>query len=291
LGLAINQLELKSLDRDSALDLLSTLIGKERVEKDIKTAQEVCEWLGSLPLGIELFGRYLNRKPDLSLKSGFRRLQTKRFQSPSISKPEADMTSQSGLFDAFNLSWTNLTTKGHKLGCLLSLFALAQIPWPLVEECFAGLDDEELEDIRDEQLINLHLLQRKKRGYYQLHQLIREFFSDKLLELKGSENLKHSYCQAILKHSHQITEFLNRRQVEELGLLIPHLDELVTKLTNHLSDEELIVPFRAIGLFYEAQGFYDKAENWYSQCLSTCERRLGESHLETARAISFLASN
>ena len=43
-----------------------------------------------------------------------------------------------GVAAAFELSWEELTKSAQKLGCLLSLFALAPIPWSLVENiCWA----------------------------------------------------------------------------------------------------------------------------------------------------------
>lgn len=63
--------------------------------------------------------------------------------------------------------------------CLLSLFALAPIPWSLVEPCLPEQDQEDLEELRDDNLLNLNLIQRKGVAIYQLHQLIREFFQAK----------------------------------------------------------------------------------------------------------------
>jgi hypothetical protein len=67
-----------------------------------------------------------------------------------------------------------------ELGCLLSLFAAAKIPWNLVEECLSDVDEEDLEDRRDEKLVHLSLLQSLGDNCYEFHPLIREFFRNKL---------------------------------------------------------------------------------------------------------------
>ncbi|MFM2063369.1 MAG: hypothetical protein RLZZ507_3039 [Cyanobacteriota bacterium] len=49
-------------------------------------AEKICSWLGYLPLGLELVGRYLDRDPDLSLKTMFSLLEKKRLRHTSITK-------------------------------------------------------------------------------------------------------------------------------------------------------------------------------------------------------------
>jgi tetratricopeptide (TPR) repeat protein len=84
-----------------------------------------------------------------------------------------------GVAAAFELSWETLSESAKPLGYLLSLFAAAPIPWSLVEQCLADQDPETLEEIRDSELLNLHLLQRTNPGTYRLHFLIRDFFQTK----------------------------------------------------------------------------------------------------------------
>ncbi|BAZ20573.1 hypothetical protein NIES4073_14490 [Kalymmatonema gypsitolerans NIES-4073] len=79
-----------------------------------------------------------------------------------------------------------------QLACLLSLFASAPIPWQLVEQCLRNVDAEELEESRDDKLINLHLLQRKEKGIYQLHPLLREFY-----ELPALTSLKDWFLHPV----------------------------------------------------------------------------------------------
>jgi len=64
-------------------------------------------------------------------------------------KTDADMTAHLSVAATFELSWLDLSTDAQHLGCGLSLFAAAPIPWSFVEQCFAEQDPEELEEWRE----------------------------------------------------------------------------------------------------------------------------------------------
>jgi hypothetical protein len=134
LGSSIKQLSLDVLKPRAALTLLESIIGRERLKLEPWVARKLCKWLGYLPLGLELVGRYLKRKPDLCLDEMLSRLQAKRLEQLALKKPktEDDMTAQWGVRDAFELSWQELHEQAKLLGLCLSLFALAPTPvWSL----------------------------------------------------------------------------------------------------------------------------------------------------------------
>jgi hypothetical protein len=161
LGKPLVLLDVEVLASDDALDLLKSLLGNERVERELDVAAELCEWLGYLPLGLELVGRYLEDEP-LTLAQMLERLKHKRLRHPSLKEADRMMTAQGGVADAFELSWERLDENAQQLGCLLSLFALASIPWALVEGVYKywqsdEFEPEDLEKSRRD-LIKLHLL-------------------------------------------------------------------------------------------------------------------------------------
>ncbi|MGI2909605.1 NB-ARC domain-containing protein [Tolypothrix sp. VBCCA 56010] len=88
LGTSIKQLSLDVLQPEAALELLKSLVQEtpERIERELAVANQLCEWLGYLPLGVELVGRYLARKQDLALTEMLRRLQNKRLDERSLSE-------------------------------------------------------------------------------------------------------------------------------------------------------------------------------------------------------------
>ena len=97
-------------------------------------------------------GKYLRTHQDLSLRDMQERLEKKRLQQRAL---------KDKISAVFELSWRELDEEAKEVACMLSLFAVAPIPWFLVEQCLSEKDEEDLEDIRDEQLVNLSLLKRK----------------------------------------------------------------------------------------------------------------------------------
>jgi hypothetical protein len=195
-GPPIQSLSLDVLTPEEALELLIILIGEERVQAELETAETLCAWLEYLPLGIELVGRYLLKRVDLSLAILLFRLQEKAEKRKAIrhtalqhDEATGTSTAKRGVEAAFALSWSELDSDSRHLGKLLSLFAPTPIPWRLVESveqkyCENSnnnqkFDVEALENARV-RLQELHLLQHSQQQVYRLHSLIREFFRSKL---------------------------------------------------------------------------------------------------------------
>jgi tetratricopeptide (TPR) repeat protein len=291
LGASIKQLPLDVLQPDAALELLNSLLTEtpERIERELDVAKQLCEWLGYLPLGLELVGRYLARKPDLSLSAMMQRLEKKRLEQPALVKPEDDMTAQKGVQAAFGLSWQELAEDDRLLGCILSLFAAAPIPWNLVKQCLPEKDEDELEEIRDDKLMNLHLLQRKGEEVYQLHPLLREFFQSKFTGLEQAEEFRRSFCQVMVTVAQEIPDTPTLEEINAVSFAIPHLAEVANHLIQYVTDEYIISPFLGLGKFYEGQGLYTLAEPWRQKCLSTTKDRLGDNHPHVATSLDNLA--
>ncbi|MEI1374659.1 tetratricopeptide repeat protein [Nostoc sp. UHCC 0926] len=290
----IAQLSLDVLQPEAALKLLKSLLKEtpERIERELVIANQLCEWLGYLPLGVELVGRYLARKQDLSLTEMLRRLENKRLDERSLSKSklEADMTAQRGVLAAFELSWQELEDNDKQLGCLLSLFAAAPIPWKLVEQCVTEEYEGELEEIRDDRLLNLHLLQRKGEGSYQLHPLLREFFQYKLTSLDKGEELKRSLCEVMVAVAKEIPNSPTLKEITAVSPAIPHIGEVVNHLIQYVSDDDLLWPFYGNATFYNAQGLYNQGLPWFKQCLEVAKKHLGDEHPSVASSLNNLAS-
>lgn len=295
LGHPIGLLPLDVLNAEAALELLSQLTPKH-CEQQPKIAHQLCEWLGYLPLGLELVGRYLEQDPDLSLEKMLCRLQQKKLKHPAVAAADSTMTAELGVAAAFELSWGRLSSHAQLLSCLLSLFALAPIPWQLVESVVNFFDTQQIPvDVDDleaarRELLQLHLLERTGEGTYPLHQLIREFLREKLQGLEQADKLKRSLCQAMVAVARQIPDTPTRQLISLLTPAMPHVAEVATALTDFLSDEDLIAPFIGLGWFYEGQGFYNQAAPWFEQCLSVARTRLGEEHPDVATTLNNLAN-
>jgi tetratricopeptide (TPR) repeat protein len=308
-GQPIQSLPLGVLSSEPSLELLTVLIGEERVQSELEIAKTLCNWLEHLPLGVELVGRYLLQRTDLSLSTLLFRLQQKATQRQAFAhnalKPDEEIntaTGKRGVEEAFNLSWEELNSSSQHLGKLLSLFAAAPIPWHLVESVerkYWEDDDlvfnvEEMNEARDK-LIELHLLQlSEQQGQnYRLHSLIREFFRSKL---EGEENnsdwevnLKSAFCKAFIQEIPQISGVLTKELASHISPFIPHLEEIATTAFNYLNDDDFILPFISLGKFYEGQALYSTSTLWYQRCLDTAQTRFGNLHTSVAISLGNLA--
>ncbi len=164
------------------------ILGEKRVNKELQTAKNLCEWLGYLPLGLELVGRYLQEDPDLSIAQMLEELKQERLKNLAIDPDseklaETEITAKLGVQAAFNLTWERLDSKTKEVGELLSLFDPNAIAWKYVESVTESLNWSKT-DVREgkKQLYQRHLIKRLEEGEanYQIHPLIHEFLGSKL---------------------------------------------------------------------------------------------------------------
>ncbi|MEH2035329.1 tetratricopeptide repeat protein [Nostoc sp.] len=277
------------LSESAALELLQEWVGAEKVAQELEDAKEICQRLGCLPLALNLVGRYV-KKRKISLAEMLRRLEEKKLTHESLARDEEDRTwtlnVKRGVAAAFELSWEELNDDAKELGVLLSLFALAPIPWKLVESVETGKDAEQLEKSRVD-LKDLHLLQGEDS--YQLHQLIREFFQLKQAEFNQVDELKRSLCRVMVALAKEIPYTLTLKQISDVTPAIPHIAEIANNLIQYVSDDDLTLPFIGNARFYQGQGLYNQALPWYNQCLEVTKKRLGEEHPFVAESLNNLA--
>uniref|UniRef100_UPI000BBC52AE tetratricopeptide repeat protein n=1 Tax=Calothrix sp. NIES-2098 TaxID=1954171 RepID=UPI000BBC52AE len=296
----VQEISLDVLPQIKALELLTAFVGEKRIQREETTAKDLCQWLGYLPLGLELVGQYLAEDPDLSLAEMWERLKAQHLEDEALERRQPTLSAaQLGVKAAFELSWRELEEKTQLVGALLSLFAPDVIPWQLVESTSELLNWEKV-DVTEarKQLYKRHLIQRleEKNACYQIHPLIRQFFQGKLAQislLAGGEELevefKQTFAAAMVKKAKEIPPTPTHEFIESFQDTIPHLQEVAQKLIHVIKDKDLIWVFVGLGIFYEGQGLYKLAEPWYVQCLSTVKTRLGEEHADIAQSLHILA--
>jgi tetratricopeptide (TPR) repeat protein len=287
-GAPIRELDIAVLQPEDAIALLQSLVTDGRVEQQPADAEALCHWLGYLPLGLELVGRYLANKPDVSLAEMKRRLEQKKLGQKALQDRAGMMTAERGVSAAFELSWAELYEVEQQLGALLGLFAIAPIPWEMVENCGAEDDEESLEDARD-RLVSLHLLQRLNTGVYQLHPLIGQFFATKLNDRADAAALQGAVAATAANIAREIPSSPTLEDIAKVTLAIPHLANVANHQRQALTDDDLLWIFVGIARFYEGQGIYAQAEPWYQDCLTATKERLGDRHPDVATSLNNLA--
>ena len=188
------------LSESASLELLKQWVGEDRVNEKLTEAKELCLRLGYLPLALNLVGRYLQKR-EISLAEMLVRLEGKGLQHPALDIHEKDRTRtlniKRGVAAAFELSWEELSEDARNLGYCLGLFALAPIPWGLVEQMEIGLDDEAIEYAIIE-LKDLNFIQGDNT--YQLHQLVKDFFQIQLNKHDDPSTFKKAFALSIGKY-------------------------------------------------------------------------------------------
>jgi tetratricopeptide (TPR) repeat protein len=169
------------------------------------------------------------------------------------------------------------------------LFALAPIPWSLVEATAnASKLEFDLETQRST-LIQRYLLQQLGDDTYQLHEVIRDLLRVKLEKFAEADELKLGFCQAMVEVAEDIPQTPTLQQILEVAPAIPHLAKVATVQKDWLSDEDLRWPFIGLARFYNGQGAYEQALPWCEQCLSVTRERLGQEHPSVASSLNNLA--
>jgi tetratricopeptide (TPR) repeat protein len=291
LGSTVQKVAIEELDEDSAIALLESLAGAERIRSQLADAQALCKWVGYLPLALELLGRFLARKPDWSIDRLVKALTEKRLAAKALIAPASGMTGQLGVAATLELSWRELKEAEQELACVLGMFAIAPIPWSLVESCQPEVDPDDLEETRDDGLMARSLLKRVGESRYQLHQIVQEYFRIKLEQRDNrGQAIKSAFWQVMVGISKTIDFTPTIDRIEMLRESIAHLEEGVRSWIDSITDENLIWPYLGIERFYEGQGnYYSFAEHLYRDCFKVARQRLGEEHPDVAMILNNLA--
>jgi tetratricopeptide (TPR) repeat protein len=285
------RLELAVLTESAALELLRGLVDTpNRIDRQLADAQRLCEWLGYLPLGLELVGRYLARREDLSLVEMLERLESKKLAAQALVQAK-QMTAQLGVAAAFQLTWEDeqFPDEAKMLCGLLSLFALAPIPWNLVEKCLPDRDKEALEDCRVEQLLGRSLLSRVGQELFQLHQLLREFFVAKRQQRADDSDLQQRFYQVVIAEAEKVTKKPEKSLIQESTLMIAHLQGAMERLAKPEQALDLATCLNWLAELYDSQGRYGEAEPLLVRSLSIREQQLGTNHPHVATSLNNLA--
>jgi tetratricopeptide (TPR) repeat protein len=292
------ELSLDVLSPDDACTLLAALVGQDRVSRERATADALCQWLGYLPLGLELVGRYLAQDRGLSLTEMWEQLQEAEqpLEDASLEGGYPLMTAQGGVRAAFELSWHELDMEAQAVAQLLSLCAPAAVPWELATQVMQQVKGETYR-IRSarRQLDNLNLVQPVEgvAEGVKLHPLIREFLQEKQGSaadpLMTQEELKRALTRIMVEMAQGISQRPTQETIQALLPMMPHLAEVAEQYTACLADDEILWPFVGLGRFYAGQGLYTLAEPWYEVCLKKTQERFGEEHPDVATSLNNLA--
>ena len=121
LAVTVEPFEIEVLNEGAALELLRQIVGESRTEAELETVKAICEWVGYLPLGLELVGQYLKQKPEVTYEKLQGRLEAQRTEARALQKAYPGMTGKLGVIEAFELSWKTLSEEAQDCSLLAEL--------------------------------------------------------------------------------------------------------------------------------------------------------------------------
>ncbi|MEM8503459.1 MAG: tetratricopeptide repeat protein [Cyanobacteria bacterium P01_D01_bin.1] len=290
------RLALEVLLLGAALELLANLVGSARIETQKAEAEELCEWVGRLPLGIELVGWHLQQRPELSVAMLLERLEGKRLAAKALMRTHPEMTAKLGVAAAFEVSWEPLSEAAKTLSGLLGLFAAAPIAWEWVAAAWAqaetAMDEEDLEEAQAE-LLRVNLLQKveepQKALRYRVHPLVREFFAVKRGEIADRESLQRGFAVAMTELAKTIPQTATVAVRTQVTDAVRHFEEVALRWTAALEGLDKTWCCIGLGRFYESLSQWGDAERWRQRAVEISKAELGDRHPSTATSLNNLA--
>ncbi|MFJ7913082.1 AfsR/SARP family transcriptional regulator [Kitasatospora sp. NPDC096204] len=176
-GLAgAHQLRLDTLPAEQALELLTRIVGPERVAAEPAAADEVVRACGLLPLAVRIAASRLAADPALTLAALAEGL---RHEHRLAQLADGERTVEA----TFALSYHRLGPELARAFRLLSLPDAPDIPLP----CAAALLDRTETETDDllETLVDLNLLHSPRFGRYGYHDLVRDYARGRLAAEDG----------------------------------------------------------------------------------------------------------
>ncbi|MFF0476885.1 BTAD domain-containing putative transcriptional regulator [Streptomyces sp. NPDC004284] len=172
-----HRVELDVLAEDQALELLSRIIGRERVAGETAAAEALVRTVGRLPLALRIVAARLAARPHWTLASMVQRLANERHRLDELTHGEMTMRA------SLSLTYEGLAPEDRRL---LRLLSMAQAP--TLPSWLAGalLDDHRpfpsdlMEPLVDVQMLDVAGVERTGGFRYRFHEIIRVYAREQL---------------------------------------------------------------------------------------------------------------
>ncbi len=249
----------------------------------------------------------LRAEPDWSVAKLLDDLRQERMQHEAMNEVEA----------AFELSWQRLSGAERQLAMVLGLFALAPVPWELVElvaqqyrvvlpavpwwkrlwqqpsepEQWCELIENQVLVQGRRRLTKLSLLNREGEERYQLHGLVRAFLLGKLSAIEAEQALKLTvgFAQAMTAIAKTVQPTVTVKGRGSIVEAVPHLEEVAANRTTVLADEDKTWCCTGLARFYQSLNLWTEAERCHERSLAISKTELGDRHPDTATSLNNLA--
>lgn len=169
-----HSIELGVFDEDTALELVARILGSERTRAEPDAVRELVRLCGCLPLALRVAATRLATRPEWAVRDVVELLRDERRRLDRLQLGDLAVRA------SFELSYRELPSDEARLFRLCGLFSSGEI----AVDALAAAAGEDADDVEDglERLADLHMLEPMARSWYRIHDLMRVFAAEHLLE-------------------------------------------------------------------------------------------------------------
>jgi tetratricopeptide (TPR) repeat protein len=271
-------LRLEVLSRSQSIDLMRKLAPRLKGESD-EPLDNLADYLGDLPLALDLAGRYLADRSDLSVEGYLAELQEARslLEHPSLRDwaEHSPTKHTTNVAATFTLSWQQLSKKDELAKRLFRLggYCAPNTPIPrklLAEAVGAYVPDHEL-DRALRKLDSLGLMDQAGGGR-RMNSLLAEFA--RLQDRDAEESVLPALADSMVKLT---TEALKSGLPENMKPLREHLD-YVARTAEKMNLQITGSLWNNLGMCLQDLADYDSAKKLLKRALKIDEQVYGADH-------------
>jgi len=192
------RLPLTPFEHSDSVELLRSILGSDRVEREHEAAREIASLCEDLPLALRLAGARLAARPDWAITEYAEAL---RDETQRLDMLDA---SEQGLHASFNLSYADLTPTDAGLFVAATAFDGEFTAQPVA----AMVDTEPAEATAClESLVDLGLLLATGMRRYRFHELVRLFAQDRLADHYSAEEHRAALARLARWYAAEATRY------------------------------------------------------------------------------------
>ncbi|MFC8919082.1 tetratricopeptide repeat protein [Streptomyces sp. NPDC057116] len=183
----IPRIVLDSLPPEEALELLGSVIGKQRVEREPAAAAELAAHCAHLPLALRIAAEQAAARPGLSLQALVAELGHGGTRLDALATYDGDETT--AVREVFSWSYRHLPSPAARTFRLLGLFAGPDIGVTAAAALTGSTPSQAIRDLA--RLAGLHLLEAVGSDRYRFHDLLRDYAYERSTA-EDAENDRHA---------------------------------------------------------------------------------------------------
>ena len=128
------------LDRNDAIALLSSIAGAERIDREVETANALCELLGDMKYGVEFAGGYLASNAETKVSELLSNVQQKMAQPEGFrsglnldGSSDLSFSAPRGVDAMLECTWEKLDSETKLIATIMGSLASNTFSWKLVD--------------------------------------------------------------------------------------------------------------------------------------------------------------